>query len=128
MKTTVSLFLTLPVLLLFLASTGCKGSKVASKAFSPAGTWVYSITGTPEGDFEGEMVLESDGSGYTGKLNSSQGSIDLKDVQVDGPSLSTSFNTFGYDADMEGAFEGDNFKGTVSIAGYSFPVLMTRKK
>lgn len=128
MKRTTSLLLSLALVWLMAAQIGCKGSKATSKAFSPAGTWTYAITGTPEGDFNGEMVLESSGSGYSGQLNSSDGTIDLENISLEGQDMSGSFYTFGYDADLKGTFEGDNFKGTVSIAGYSFPVTMTRKQ
>jgi hypothetical protein len=100
----------------------------SSAAFSPLGTWAYEMLGTPEGDFTGDIILEKGKEGVTGILKSSLGEIPLKNIEIDGQNMKASFDAQGYQADMTGSFEGEGYQGNVSIAGYSFPVTMTKKQ
>lgn len=118
--------------LLFLGA--CKSAKTAtdtpaaSKAFTPSGQWTYEVTELPDGDVSGTMTLTSDGSAYSGNISSDMGETELEDITIEDKKMSCSFSVQGYDADINGNFVGDNFTGTLSVAGYDFPVTMTRKK
>ena len=128
MRTTIRFSFLILASLLLLASS-CKSTKVASTAaFSPLGTWAYEMLGTPEGDFRGDILLEKGKEGVTGILKSSMGEIPLDNIEIDGKSMKATFDAQGYQAEMTGSFEDEGYKGNVSIAGYTFPVTMTKKK
>ena len=44
-------------------------------AVGPAGSWNYTVTGTPQGDFTGEMMVTKNEKGYAAKLSSKDGEI-----------------------------------------------------
>ncbi|MEM8888437.1 MAG: hypothetical protein AAGD28_10690 [Bacteroidota bacterium] len=118
------------ILIFAVAFSSCKGTKAtASKAkkYTPAGTWEYLITGIPDGDQSGTMVLMESADGMTGKLVTDQGEVDLEDIVFEDNVLTTTFSVQGYDVEMKGTFEGETYKGNVSVAGYEFPVTATRK-
>ena len=126
------LFLSLALLLL----GACKGTKTtagtspapAEKAFTPSGTWTYEVLDLPDGDATGEMTLTPDGSGFIGSISSELGEASLDDVSIEDKSLNCSFSVQGYEAEINGDFEGDSFSGKLSVAGYEFPMTATRKK
>ena len=52
---------------------------------------------------------------------------DLEDLVIEDNVLTATFSVQGYDIEMKGTFEGDTYKGNISVAGYEFPVTATRK-
>ncbi|MEM7373146.1 MAG: hypothetical protein AAF587_31270 [Bacteroidota bacterium] len=116
------------ITLALLLLGACKGSKTTTKAFSPSGQWTYEVTDLPDGDVSGTMTLTDNGSGYTGTLSSDMGDTDLENISLEDKKMSCTFSVQGYDANINGNFEGDSFTGKVSVAGYDFPVTMTRKQ
>jgi len=109
-----SLTSTLFVALLWLSS--CASSK--TMAYDPSGNWDYTVTGTPNGDVNGTMVISKDGDNYTGKLQSTQGGIDLEDLTIEGQTLNAEFYYSGTNLTLNGTFEGDSFDGKVAAGSY----------
>ena len=124
-------YLNLFLILVFaVAFSSCKGTKAtASKAkkYTPAGTWEYLITGIPDGDQSGTMTIMEGSDGMSGKISSDAGETDLEDLVIEDNILTATFSVQGYDIEMKGTFEGDTYKGNISVAGYEFPVTATRK-
>ena len=109
-----------------LFALACASSKKVVDA--SIGAWDYTISGTPEGDINGTMVIAKDGDAYTGYLESSQGRIDLNDVKVESGNLNCNFDYSGYQILMTGLFEGDVFDGKVSVEYNDFMMKATRKE
>ncbi|MEM6801288.1 MAG: hypothetical protein AAF696_07775 [Bacteroidota bacterium] len=119
------------ILLMATSFASCKGTKAATaskaKKYTPAGTWEYLITGIPDGDQSGTMTIMEGSEGMSGKISSDAGDTDLEDLVIENNILTASFSVQGFDIEMKGTFEGDNFKGNIAAAGYEFPVTATRK-
>lgn len=94
--------------------------------YSPAGTWKYTVTDTPMGDVSGTFTLTPSGSGYAGTITSDEGTGELRNVSVQDSQLSCSMTAQGYDASLKGMFEGESFKGAISVEGYDFDVTAER--
>jgi imidazolonepropionase-like amidohydrolase len=87
------------------------------------GTW-STVTQTPNGNNENKMTFKKDGSGYTGTASGGRmaAPVDLKDITLDGTSLSFNYTvTFGGNTlkvEVSATVEGDTFKGTSSVGTF----------
>lgn len=96
-------------LLLFVAVIG-----YGCASYSPAGNWDYLVTGTPNGDVPGTMVLiETDGV-FSGKFVSDLGDLELENLNYsEEEGLSATFYYQGIEFALTGAFMEEEFTGTV---------------
>lgn len=104
--------------------TGCASSK--TMAYDPAGTWNYTVTGTPNGDVNGKLILSKNGDNYTGEMQSAEGSASLDNLQIEDQKLTANLNYQGMDLTVSGTFEGDNFDGEVAAGYDSFDMTASR--
>lgn len=109
-------------------STSTAKTKAKKGAYSPLGSWAYTVSGTPEGDRSGVMVLSQEGDTYSAKLVLDGNEAPLKNVKVVDNKLTAILDYQGYDLDVIGTFEGDNFKGSVGLGYDTFPMTATRKE
>lgn len=137
--TTHFMFLMLPVAILFLA--GCSSSKktvsspatttqnppVASVTGSYIGTWNFTVTGTPDGDTKGEMIISQAGNVLKGMISSSGGQSEIKDLKIVNNVLTGLFDYNGMSINMTGTFNGNSFEGKVDAQGYTFPMTAAKK-
>jgi len=102
----------------------------ASCAPGPIGVWKYTVTGTPQGDYAGNLTVAKSSTGLTAKM--------------DGAGSEISFNKFTYNkkekkADGDFDFSGttiflnaqlnkDELKGNLSTSGMEFPFVATRSE
>jgi hypothetical protein len=98
------------ILILFVAimAYGC------ASVYSPAGSWEYMVTGTPNGDVPGTMVLEEVEGVYSGKFVSDMGDMTLENLvysQEEG--LSATFYYQGMEFALKGTFMENADTGTV---------------
>lgn len=105
---------------------GCASTKKVADA--SLGTWDYKITGTPQGDLDGNFVIEKEGDAYTGSLNGEAGSIPLEGVTVEDGKLKCTFDFQGYEILMSGTFEGSSYTGNVSVDYNEFPMTATKRE
>ena len=91
------------------------------------GTWAYSVKDTPNGDYQGEMTIAKDGDTFSGVMKGEGGSIDLKNVKVEGDKLTFMVYVEGYACKVSMTRDGDSLKGGVSVEGETFPMTGTRK-
>ncbi len=91
------------------------------------GSWEYSID-TPEGTYDGELVLvQADGT-YTGKLtNNDDFEADVKDLEIDGDKISCYFYFQGYKVYIKGTFADDKLKANIDVEGMQIPFVATKK-
>ena len=123
MKITTTLLLTLGISIFSMASNDLIGDFT--------GTWAYEVTNTPEGDYKGDMIIEKEGSTYSGYLLTPTPEGDyktvLKNVKVEDGTLSFGLTTDGFYVTVKLQEDGANLKGSVYAEGESFPITATPK-
>ena len=115
---------TLFALALFVA-VGCKTTQKVA-AYTPTGIWSYVVKDTPMGEIGGMLTLMKEGDVYSGKIEGDTGTTDLKDVKMEGNTMTCTFVSEGYEVAMKLLFAGETATGTASAAGYDFPVVANR--
>lgn len=137
--TTHVIFLMLPVAIMFFA--GCSSSKKTVSAPAPTtqtppvaavtgsyiGTWSFTVTGTPDGDTKGEMIISQAGDILKGMIGSPGGQSEIKDLKIVNNVLTGLFDYNGMSINMTGTFNGNSFEGKVDAQGYTFPMTATKK-
>ncbi|WKN40467.1 hypothetical protein [Tunicatimonas pelagia] len=124
MKTLVSFSLTSVLFVALLWLTSCASSKTMT--YDPAGTWNYTVTGTPSGTVDGTMVISKNGDSYTGEMQSALGNAALDNLKIEDNALNASLYFQGTELNVTGTFEGNTFDGEV-VAGYdSFGMTASR--
>ncbi len=117
----------LPFIIISLIVFSCGPSKKAMDI--SIGTWDYTLKGTPNGDITGNFVIAKDGDEYAGSLNSSQGSLPFKTINVDeNGQLNATFDYGNYEVIMVGQFEGNTFDGSVSADYNKFMVTAQKQE
>ena len=92
------------ILLVALVGYGC------ASVYSPAGNWDYIVTGTPQGDVSGTMVLTETDDGYTGRFISNIGDLDLENLKYsEEEGLSCTFYYQGIEFAITGTFVEEEF-------------------
>ncbi len=112
-------------LCLLLAS--CAATKLAKV---PVGIWSYSITGTPNGDYSGDLIVSLTDGKYAAMFKSSEGEIPLSDPAYDKATkkLTGNFDYQGTTVFFDSITTGDTMTETVSAGGGNFPFKATKKK
>ena len=111
---------------LFLFTIACSTTSKLP-AWSPIGNYDYVVEDTPMGNVTGTMMITQNGEGYSVKLASPQGSMDLMDTQIVDKKLTGRFEFDGTPMDVEGNFEGDKFTGVILSGFGNFPLSATKK-
>jgi len=112
-----------------LALTACVASKTTSKAPSPTGNWDYAITGTPQGDFKGIMIITEVDKVLTAKLISDGAELPINNFVFNKETLKMS-GEFDYSGALilfDGLFAANEITGSMSTSGMNFPFKATRK-
>jgi hypothetical protein len=115
--------------IIFSCSTTKTGTSTKAP-ITPAGEWEFSITETPQGDFNGIMTIGQQEKSFTAKLNANGSDIHFENFSWDEPSrkaegeLIYSGTTVYFDVTME----GEEMTGNLSTGGMNFPFKATRKK
>ena len=110
--------------------TSCATTKTSKVVITPVGTWDYSITGTPEGDFNGALVIASLNNAFTATMNAKGNELAIDKFSWDETTskVGGEFNYSGYMVYLDAAIAGEEMTGTMSAEGMSFPFKATRKK
>ena len=106
----------------------CASVKTA-KVITPEGDWAYIIEGTPQGNFEGVMTISKSGDGFSGQLNSTEGTLPFNTLTYakgENKVIAT-FDYSGMPVTLTGVFVENQMTGTVATSGYEFPLKATRK-
>ena len=113
------------IVFVMLVWAGCASNKVSTMNY--AGTYDWSIS-MDSGDLSGTITLNHSGDGYTGTIDSEQGSSDLSNLKVDGSNITASFEYMGYDVTLKGTLSEHDLKGSFSAEGYDFPFDAKKKE
>jgi hypothetical protein len=119
----------LSLLFIAITITACVATKTTTKAPSPSGNWGYAITGTPEGDFKGEMIISEVDKTLTAKLVSAAGEIPIDKFMYNKETQKMSGELYysGALVLFDGLFNTNEITGNMSTSGMSFPFKATRK-
>jgi hypothetical protein len=119
------------VSLLFIAITitACVATKTTTKAPSPTGSWDYTITGTPQGDFKGVMIIAEADKMLTAKLISDGAElpIDKFVFNKETQKMSGEFDYSGALILLDAVLNVNEITGNMSTSGMNFPFKATRK-
>lgn len=91
-------------------------------ALGPAGTWEYSVTDTPEGDFYGNMVIEKSGDEYTGYLFANDAKIEFNELTVGEHEIEGTFYYQGNLLQLTGEISDESFTGQINADYESYPM------
>ena len=106
------------------------GLLVTSCAPGPVGTWNYSVTGTPQGDYAGVMTISKINKGYSATLNS-QGTetrFNKFNYIKEGKKTEGDFDFSGTNILFSAQLNKDQLNGTMSTSGMEFTFKATRSK
>jgi len=97
---------------------------------SPVGTWNYTISGTPQGDFTGTMVVAKKDAGYAASLKAPDSEMAFEQFTFDKKAgrSAGSFNYQNMGVNFDAGVTKEAMDGSVSVQGMSFPFKATRKK
>jgi hypothetical protein len=113
-----------------LLLSSCASTKSTSKVPSPEGNWDYSITGTPEGDFNGVLTIAKIDDGYTAKMAINGGELSIEKYTYNEATMKMA-GEFDYSGNLvlfDAIMVGDEIKGSMSAGGMGFPFSATRKQ
>ena len=116
--------------ILVIVFYSCATTKTSKVEITPAGTYIYSITNTPEGDFTGDFIITSQDKNYTAKLNAAGSELIFNTCTWDPANnkVTGDFIYSGYNIYFEAILNGEELNGSVSAEGESFSFKSTRKK
>ena len=99
-------------------------------AVGPAGSWNYTVTGTPQGDFTGEMMVTKNEKGYAAKLSSKDGEIPFNSFTYNKKEKKSAgtFDFSGTTVDFNANVEKEQMKGAMTAGGMEFPFTALKKK
>lgn len=104
------------------SGTGNSSSAKKKKAYDPAGTWEYYVD-TPDGGSGGTLIISGSPGAYMGSLATDQfGTLELMGMDIVDTNMTASIDVMGMSADLEVAFEGENFSGVVYLGEDAFPM------
>jgi hypothetical protein len=100
---------------------GCATTK-KSKTSVPnyIGQWDY-VLSLPDQDINGYLKFAQEEDAVVGFVGSDEGETSLNNLMIDEEKESGTFEAQGYEIQLNGTFEGDVLKASVSAAGYDFP-------
>ncbi|MBL7861473.1 MAG: hypothetical protein JNJ65_09945 [Cyclobacteriaceae bacterium] len=115
--------------LVSLFITSCASTKMV-KAPSPTGNWDYTITGTPEGDFNGVMTISEVDKALSAKLVSNGNELPIEKFMYNKETKKMSGELYysGTPVMFDAVMNTDQMDGTMSAGGMNFPFKATRKK
>ena len=97
---------------------------------TPVGSWDYTVTGTPNGDYAGTMIITKIKKQYAATLNSQGGDLPFKKFSFD-PKTKKSTGDFDYQGTpiyFDATVKETDMEGNMSTDDAKFPFKATRKK
>ncbi len=117
------------IFLIFVLAS-CATTQKSASIPSITGEWDFIVTGTPEGDFTGVMVVTQGVDAYTGKLLSNGNELEINSFKYDGTTKKVTGEVpyGGTSVAFDAALNGDEVAGFMSASGMDFPFKAVRKK
>ncbi len=110
------------ILSLLFFSTDVVNSDITSEHL---GKWQYEVV-TPDITYKGILELSQPDGEYAGAIKSEGVEIPLADINIDGNDITWTMNVQGFPCTVTGTFEGNTFKGNVSVEGLTMPMTASR--
>ncbi len=97
---------------------------------SPVGSWDYTVTGTPNGDYAGTMIVTKNKKVFAATLNSQGADLPFKKFSFDPKTKKTSgdFDYQGTPIYLDASVDENDMAGNLSTDDAKFPFKATRKK
>ncbi len=107
-----------------------KTKTAAAPVPTPVGSWDYSITGTPEGDFAGVMTISEQDKKYAAVMNANGNDMSFTSLNYapETKKVTGDFSYSGTSVYFDADLNGDELTGKMSAGGMDFPFKATRKK
>ena len=101
----------------------------ACATVGPTGSWNYTVTGTPQGDFTGDLIVTKNEKGYAAKLSNKDGEIpfNLFTYNKKEKKSTGTFDFSGTTVDFKAGVEKEQMKGTMTAGGMEFPFTASKK-
>lgn len=80
------------------------------------GDWEF-VVEAPDMTYKGIMNLTEEEGELKGELGADGAAYPMKDIKLEGNVLTFKLNFEGFICDVKGTFEGDSYKGEVSVEG-----------
>jgi len=121
-----NVFRGITVLLIMVITTSFVSEPIAKK-YSPVGTWEYSVPGVQPGYENGSMIIAEEGKDYkvTMVLNE-YSKAEAEQVVYKKKAISFSVYVENEEVKVNGNFDGDEFKGTLSYFEGDFDITAKR--
>lgn len=104
---------------------------VSCSSLSPVGNWDYKITGTPQGDYGGELIVtKKDKTTLTAVMKSNGNDLPFNHFVFDSKTKKSGgdFNYQGMGINFDATVSEKEMIGNISVDEMSFPFKATRKK
>ena len=99
-------------------------------SLGPSGSWNYTVTGTPNGDYAGTMIVTKNKQAYSAVLTTQGAEVPFTKFAYDPKTMKTSgdFDFQGTPIYFDALVKGDDMTGNMSADDSKFPFKATRKK
>jgi|GEM_PF-3319878 len=128
---TISKVLIMMLVTTFIISCGTPKKTTKAGVTDFAGNYEWQLTGTPDGDNNGMLILKKTEKGYTGEYHydEEEDSLVIDEIKVKGNKMTGLINTDLGQIHMDIVFfERDKFKGEVSLMDEAYPFTGNRVK
>jgi len=116
------------LLALILAFSSCASSKIAKDPHAAyLGNWEYTVEDLPV-DIDGTFEISKEEGVLKGKLITPMGEVVIEDITIEVGALKAEFDAQGNLIELEGNFEGNTYKGLLSVQGGEFAMNMTKEE
>lgn len=113
-------------ILLLVAAISATAAFTTSLSDEFSGTWEYTVSNTPNGDYKGKMILSKEGDTHTGYMAVGENRTEMRNISVEEGKLKFNIYAEGYDCKFVLMLEDGQLKGTVSVETEAFPVVATK--
>lgn len=100
-------------------------------SISPVGNWDYKITGTPQGDYSGTLVVtKNTDKTFTATMKSEGGEMKFNQFKFESKTKKSTgdFDYQGMNIYFDTTIKENQMAGNVSVQGMTFPFTATKKK
>ncbi|HCW05820.1 MAG TPA: hypothetical protein DGG95_00450 [Cytophagales bacterium] len=100
-------------------------------SLSPVGSWDYKVTGTPQGDYGGVLIVrKKDKKTLNAVMRSNGNDLPFNSFTFDPKTKKSNgdFNYQGMSVNFDASVSPAEMNGGISVEGMNFPFKATRKK
>ena len=91
-----------------------------------SGEWSYKVD-SPQGVYEGSVILQKMGDGYDGYIMSGGTKINMEELNIEGNTMTFKVFVDGYPVVISGTFEEETYTAMASVEGMQIPFVARRQ-